>query len=77
MALLSLNVSPDVLIAHARELEDFAETEMNLNLAGRERFWRAAAALRAVAVLAGDYSETHPALFAEVCATVDRMRAQS
>ena len=70
MASLSLNVLPGVLIAHARELESFAETDLNLNPSGQERFWRASAALRAVAIIASD----DPGLLAVICSGVDKQR---
>jgi len=73
-ASLSLNVPADVLIRHAQDLERFAATESSLTeTGGRERFWRAATALCAVAVLVNDDA----GFFAEVCACVDNQRVRS
>ena len=71
MAALSLNAAPDILIRHAQDLERFAATESCLSeTGGRERFWRAAAALRAVAIMASD----DPARFAVICERIELQR---
>ena len=71
MAALSLNAAPDVLIRHALDLERFAATESCLTeTGGRERFWRAPAALRAVAIIASD----DPNLLAVICEQIELQR---
>lgn len=71
MAIVSLN-NVDALLAQAKELEGFAASEASLSEDGRrDRFWRAAAALRLAAyVLADDRG-----LLAVYCQAIDHERA--
>lgn len=71
-AVLSLN-APDILIRQAQDYELFAATESCLSENGaREKFWRAAAAMRLAARFAScpQFSD----LFREMCLAIDLQR---
>jgi hypothetical protein len=65
---------PRALIMQAQELESMARTEMSLDdNGGRDRFWRAAAALRFTARLLS----YDPDLVALYCQAIDNDRGRS